>query len=163
MNNTQKKESSFTQRQQLFTLCRFLAARTTYRGLLLLLSVTGLFLTVVGRTQFAPYGIALVCLLLPSFLNDAVKQDKEKENSDISLSALYKRYHYSPVMYTSYRITITLCLLLLFVWHKVQSVPFTLFGISVPLLYLALGLASSAILSRILLFVFHRRLMSGTM
>lgn len=163
MNRTEKNDSSFMQRQQLFILCRFLAVRISYRFMLLLLSCSGLLLTTLGRTQFAPYGIALVGLLLPSFLSDAVKQSKEKENSDIPLSALYKRYHYSPVMYTSYRITLTLCMLLLFVWHKVQTIPISLFGISVPLLYLALALVLSPVLSRILFLIFHRRLMSGTL
>lgn len=163
MNRSEKNASASAHRQQLFTLCRFLAVRISYRFLLLLLSSTGLFLTVLGRTQFAPYGIALLCLLLPSFLNDAVKQDTEKENSDVSLSDLYKRHHYSPVMFTSYRITVTLCMLLLLAWHKLQATPLTLFGISVPLLYLVLSLALSPILSRVLFFRFHRRLMNGTM
>ncbi len=163
MNRTEKNDSSATQRHQLFTLCRFLATRISYRFMLLLLSCSGLFLTASGRTQFAPYGIALVTLLLPSFLSDSVQQSKEKENSDIPLSALYKRYHYSPVLYTSYRIALTLCMLLLFVWHKVQTTPFTLFGISVPLLCLALALVLSPVLSRILFLLFHRRLMSGTL
>lgn len=163
MNDSEKNNFASAQRQQLFTLCRFLSVRISYRFMLLLLSSTGIFLTALRRTQFAPYGIALVCLLLPSFLSDSIKAKKEKENSDIPLSALYKRYHYSPVMFTSYRITGTLCMLLLFVWHTLQTPPLTLFGISVPLLYLVLSLALSPILSRVLFFVLHRRLMSGTM
>lgn len=161
MNQTEIKESALYQRQQLLTLCRFLSVRISYRFLLLLLSCSGILLTLLKRAQFAPYGIALVGLLLPTFLSDSIKQAKEQENSDAPLSALYKRHHYSPVMYTSYRITLTLCMLLLFVWHKVQATPFTLFGISVPLLYLALVLVLSPVLSRILFLVFHRRLMSG--
>lgn len=163
MSFSETNDTASTQRRQLLSLCRFLAMRITYRLMLLLLSATGLLLTIFGRTQFAPYGIALVCLLLPSFLSDPEKQQKEKENDDILLPALYKRYLYSPVMYTSYRITVTLCMLLLFVWHAVQVTPFTLFGISVPLLYVALCLALSVLLGRILYLFFHRRLMSGTL
>lgn len=163
MNHFPKNESASAQRQQLLLLCRFLAVRMSYRFMLLLLCATGILLTVLQRTQFAPYGIALLCLLLPSFLNDSVKHSKQKENSDAPLSALCKRYHYSPALYTSYRITSTLCMLLLFAWHKIQNSGLTLLGISVPLLYLALYLALCPILSRILFCVFHHRLMNGTM
>lgn len=163
MRFSETNNTASAQHRQLLTLCRFLGMRVTYRLMLLLLSGTGLLLTLLGRTQFAPYGIALVCLLLPSFLSDAVEKQKEKENDDILLPALYKRYRYSPVMYTSYRITVTLCMLLLFVWHAVQTTPFTLFGISVPLLYVALCLGLSALLGRILYLFLHHRLMSGTL
>lgn len=163
MSFPESNDTASAQRRQLLTLCRFLGMRITYRLMLLLLSCTGVLLTLLGRTQFAPYGIALVCLLLPSFLSDAGKDQKEKENNDILLSALYKRYRYSPVMYTSYRITVTLCMLLLFVWHRVQVTPVKLFGISVPLLFVALCLGLSALLGRILYLIFHRRLMSGAL
>lgn len=163
MNHSEVNDSSSAQRRQLFTLCRFLSVRLSYYFMLLLLSGTGLILTVLRRTLFAPYGIALICLLLPSFLSDAVKKQKEQESRNLPLSALCKRYHYSPVMYSSYRITLTLCVLLLLMWHAVQTTPFTLLGISVPLLYLALGLLLPVILSRLLFLLFHRRLMNGIM
>ncbi len=161
MKDLQTNDSAFQNRRLLFTLCRFIALRLSHRFMIALSSFTGLFLTVFGRTQFAPYGIALICLILPIFLSDSVKAQKETENNDTALSVLYKRYHYSPVMVTAYRITLLLCMLLLFVWHKVQTPALTLLGISLPLLYLALALALAPILSRLLFFFFHRRLMSG--
>lgn len=163
MKNSQTNDAAFQNRRLLFNLCRFLALRISYRFMLFLLTVTGLFLTVLSRTLFAPYGIALLCLLLPVFLSDSVKAQKETENSDTPLSVLYKRYHYSPVMLTTYRITLLLCMLLLFVWHKVQTLPILLFGISLPLLYLAFALALTPVLSRLLFFFFHRRLMNGSL
>ena len=163
MNESRKNDASATQRRQLFALCRFLSARSSYRFLLVLMTATGILLTAFQRTQFAPYGIALLCLILPSFLQGSVKDSTQKENSDTHMTELYKRYHYSPVLFTSYRITLLLCLLLLLVWHRVQQTPLTLFGISVPLLYLALFLALYPILSRVLFFLFHHRLMNGTM
>lgn len=161
MTHSEQNDTASAQRDRLFTLCRFLGIRLSYRIMLLLLSGTGLLLTVLGKSQFAPYGIALICLLLPVFLSGAEKEPKEKENSDLALSALFKRYHYSPVMYVSYRITYILCMLLLLIWHLTQATPLTLFGVSVPLLYLALGLALSVVLGRVLFFLFHRRLMNG--
>ena len=161
MTHSEQNDTASAQRDRLFTLCRFLGIRLSYRIMLLLLSGTGLLLTVLGKSQFAPYGIALICLLLPVFLSGAEKEPKEKENSDLALSALFKRYHYSPVMYVSYRITYILCMLLVLIWHLTQATPLTLFGVSVPLLYLALGLALSVVLGRILFFLFHRRLMNG--
>jgi hypothetical protein len=161
MNHTFNSHSE--QRQALFALCRFLSARITYRSMLVLLSVTGLLFTVLGQTQFAPYGIALLCLLLPSFLNDSVKANKKQENREFPLSALYKRYHYSPVAFTTYRITLLLCMLLLLIWHSTQIASSRFLGMSVPLVLLALFLALYPVLSRILLFVFHRRLMNGTL
>ena len=161
MTHSEHNDTASAQRDRLFTLCRFLGIRLSYRIMLLLLSGTGLLLTVLGKSQFAPYGIALICLLLPVFLSGAEKEPKEKENSDLALSALFKRYHYSPVMYVSYRITYILCMLLVLIWHLTQATPLTLFGVSVPLLYLALGLALSVVLGRVLFFLFHRRLMNG--
>ncbi|MBR6537212.1 MAG: hypothetical protein IKT67_08425 [Lachnospiraceae bacterium] len=161
MTHSEQNDTASAQRDRLFTLCRFLGIRLSYRIMLLLLSGTGLLLTVLEKSQFAPYGIALICLLLPVFLSGAEKEPKEKENSDLALSALFKRYHYSPVMYVSYRITYILCMLLLLIWHLTQATPLTLFGVSVPLLYLALGLALSVVLGRVLFFLFHRRLMNG--
>ncbi len=161
MNDTENTPSATEQRQRLHTLCRFLSARLCYRFMLILLSVTGLFFTLLGRSQFAPYGIALVCLILPAFLTGSSPENTKKENSEYPLSGLYRRYHYSPSVFTAYRISLLLGMLLLFAWHKVQSVPVTLCGISVALLYLALSLALYPILSRILYFIFHRRLMSG--
>lgn len=161
MAHSEANDTATAQRDRLLTLCRFLGIRLSHRIMLLLLTGTGLLLTILGKTQFAPYGIALICLLLPVFLSGAVKEPKEKENSDLALSALYKRYHYSPVMHSSYRITYVLCMLLMLVWHLTQATPLTLLGISVPLLYLALFPALSVILGRVLFFLFHRRLMSG--
>ncbi len=161
MNRSEKANLASQQRRQLLTLCRFLSARMSYRFMLLLLTFTGLLLTVLQRTRFAPYGIALICLLLPSFLGDTATRSKQKENSELPLSVLYKRYHYSPILFNAYRITSMLCMLLLFIWHMVENPPFTLFGVSVPLLYLTLCLALYPILSRILFLVLHRRLMDG--
>ena len=163
MNDSHKTDASATQRQLLFALCRFLSARFSYRFMLLLTATTGVFLTLLGRTQFAPYGIALLCLILPSFLQDSVINRTQKENSDTLMSALYKRYHYSPVLFTTYRITLLLCALLLFTWHRILQVPLTLFNISIPLLYLVLCLALYPVLSRVFFFLLHRRLMNGSM
>ena len=161
MNNIQNLTAATKQRQRLFSLCRFLSVRICYRIMLLLLSVTGLFYTLLGQSLFAPYGIALVCLILPAFLSGSSYEDAKKENSDAPLSGLYRRYHYSPAFFTAYRIALILCALLLLVWHKVQSPPITLCGASLPLLYLVISLALYPILSRILCFIFHRRLMNG--
>ena len=161
MNNGKISSSVHTQRQSLLILCRFLAMRISYRIMIILLSATGLFLSLRQTTLFAPYGIALVCLILPAFLGDSVP--KKKENSDTPFSALYKRYHYSPVTFVTNRITLLLCMLLLLAWHMLQHSPITLFGMSLPLFYLALCLILCPVLSRILFFIFHRRLMNGTM
>lgn len=164
MNHFKKSNLASEQRRQLLTLCRFLSVRISYRFMLLLLVFTGLFLTVLQQTLFAPYGIALVCLLLPSFLNGSSSAlTKQKENSEIPLSVLYKRYHYSPVQFTVHRITLILCMLLLLIWHMVQTHPLILFGVSVPLLYLILCLALYPVLSRVLFLILHHRLMNGTM
>ena len=161
MNDTENLASSYEQRQSLSVLCRFLSVRICCRFIPLLLSVTGVFLTLSGRSQFAPYGIALVCLVLPVFLTSSARENTKKENSDFPLSGLYRRYHYSPSYYSSYRITLILCMLLLLVWYKTQHLPVTLCGISVPLLYLAVNLALYPLLSRILYLIFHHRLMNG--
>lgn len=163
MSTDKKTTASTTEKQQLLLLCRFLALRLSYRFMLLLLSVTGVVLTLLRQTQFAPYGIALICLLLPSFLSDPIQSRTKKENSDLPLSVLFRRYHYSPSTFTGYRITLSLCMLLLLVWHKVRTTPLILFGASLPLLYLALCLALSTLLSRVLFFFFHHRLMNGTL
>lgn len=154
--------SEQTTDRSLSILCRFLAARFFYRFLLLLLFGTGIVLSLCQKSQFAPYGIALVCLLLPLYMNSASEQAK-KENSDSALSVLYKRYHYSPASFLSYRRMQSLCILLLFVWHGIQSPALTLFRIPLPLLYAVILLAGYPLLSRVLTFMFHRRLMNGTM
>ncbi len=161
MNDTVNTPSASEQRQRLHALCRFLSARICYRLMLILLSATGLILTVLGQSQFAPYVIALVCLILPSFLTGPSRENTKKENSEFPLSGLYRRYHYSPSAFTAYRISMLFCMLLLFVWHKVQATPITVCAISVPLLFLAINLFLYPILSRILYFIFHRRLMNG--
>ncbi len=148
--------------RSLSTLCRFLAARLCYRFALLLLFGTGIVLSLCQKSQFAPYGIALLCLLLPLYINSSSEQTK-KENSDSALSVMYKRYHYSPVAFLSYRRMQSLCVLLLIVWHSLQTPEVTVFRISLPLLYAAILLAGYPILSRVLTFIFHRRLMNGTM
>lgn len=61
-------QDSKKHRQALLFLCRFLALRLLHKVMLVLLSVTGLVLSFLDRTQFAPYGIAILCLLLPSFI-----------------------------------------------------------------------------------------------
>lgn len=154
---------SVSQKQALRILCRFLSVRFSYRFLLLLLFATGIILTATGNTLFAPYGISLLCLILPSFLNDTVEARTKKENSDFPLSSLYKRYHYSPITYSCYRISLYLGMLLLPVWHKIQSPELSLFGISLPLLYLALFLALVPVLGYGLYFFFHHKLMNGTL
>lgn len=163
MNPFDNTDSSAKKRQSLRILCRFLALRITYYTMLVLLAVTGVLLTARKLSQFAPYGIAFFCLLLPSFLNDSLEKKAKKENSDFPLSFLYKRYHYSPVSYLAYRICLTAGILLLFAWHLVQAVPVTVFGVSVPLLYLSLCLLLPLVLSRILFLLFHHRLMNGTL
>ncbi len=160
--NTQKTQPQ-ENRQQLLLLCRFLAASISCRIMLILLTGTGILFTLLHKTQFSPYGIALICLLLPSFLNGSAPSGTEKENSDRPLSVLFCRYHYSLSAFRGYRITLFVCMLLLAVWHKIQTPPLTLLGASLPLLYLALCLALSTILGRILFFLFHRRLMNGTL
>ena len=162
MTEQEKTLSGHDAGQSLSTLCRFLAARLCYRFSLLLLFGTGILLSLCHRSQFAPYGIALLCLLLPLYINSAAEQTK-KENSDSALSVLYKRYHYSPVSFSNYRHMQSLCILLLIVWHGLQSPAVTLGRISLPLLYAAILLAGYPLLSRVLTFIFHRRLMNGTM
>lgn len=162
MKTNSTTPSSVSGRQSLFLLCRFLSARFSYRFLLILLSATSVILSVTGYTQFAPYGISLLCLLLPSFLNPSETKQK-KENNDTALSVLYQRYHYSPTAFSGYRITLAIGMLLLLVWHKVQNPVVSVFGMSLPLLYLVLCLAMYPLVSRILLFRFHRRLMNGIM
>lgn len=161
MNDTKNNTSPSEQRHRLSVLCRFLSARFCYRFMLLLLSATGLHLSLSHNAQFAPYGIALVCLILPIFLTGSSRETEKKENSDLPLSVLYRRYHYSPSDFTAYRITLMLCMLLLLIWHMVQSAPVSLWGVSVALLYLSLALALYPLLSRILYLIFHRRLMNG--
>ncbi len=154
--------SEHTADRSLSILCRFLAARIFYRFSVLLLFATGLILSLFSIHLFAPYCIALLCLLLPLFVTEPSEEQKN-ENSDSALSVLYKRYHYSPVSFLNYRRMQSLCILLLIVWHSLQSPAITLFRISLPLLYAAILLAGYPILSRILTFIFHRRLMNGTM
>ncbi|MBQ8548369.1 MAG: hypothetical protein IJ427_07690 [Lachnospiraceae bacterium] len=161
MNDTENLPTAAEQRQHLLVLCRFLSAHICHRFMFILLSVTGLFFTLSGHSQFAPYGIALVCLILPTFLTGSSHKTQEKENGDSPLSVLYRRYHYSPSDFHAYRISLLLGMLLLFAWHQIQTAPVAICGISVALLYLAVNLALYPILSRILYIIFHHRLMSG--
>jgi len=160
MNDIKHTPATYEQRQRLLALCRFLSVCFCYRFTLVLLAVTGLCFTLCGHSQFAPYGTALVCLILPVFLSGSQKNTK-KENNDSPLSVLYRRYRYSPSVFSAYRISLLLCTLLLFVWHMVQPDPVTLFGISVALLYAVVTLALYPILSRVFYLLFHHRLMTG--
>lgn len=162
MNNL-KIPKTLSQKQALRIFCRFLSLRYSYYTLLILMSGTGIVLSLTGRTFFAPYGIALVCLLLPSFLNGSANEHTKKENRDLPFSSLFRRYHYSPVLFSSYRISLLLGMFLLFVWHIIQAPALTLCGISLPLLYLAFFLALSPVLAYIIFLVFHQRLMDGTL
>lgn len=162
MKTIHKTHESVSDRQSLLLLCRFLTARFSYRLFILLHTVTGLLFSVTGQSRFAPYGIALVCLLLPSFLNLSDTTSK-KENNATALSILYQRYHYSPVAFSGYRISLLSGMFLLLAWHMLQKTVLSLFGVSLPLLYLVLFLALYPLLSRVLFFFFHRRLMNGIM
>ncbi len=161
MKTQQQLQSSGNTRQLLLTLCRFLAARLVYRFMLLLLSGTGILFSVLGRTQFAPYGICVVCLLLPSFLQDSLEKRTKQENNDSPLLYLYKRYRYSPVLFSCYRISLTLCAVLLLIWYLLQPGILKLFGLSVPLLCTVLCLALYPLVSRGLFLWFHHRMMNG--
>jgi len=149
-------------RQALLLLCRFLTLRLLHKIMLVLLSATGLVLSLLDRTQFAPYGIAVICLLLPSFLCGA-SSHTEKKDGDAPLSDLYHRYRCSPVAFSSYRITFLLCSLLLLFWHFLQNTPLLLLGASLPLIYLAINLALYPLVSRLLFWYCHRRLMDGNL
>lgn len=161
MNDTTKNSSASGQRQSLFTLCRFLSARFCYRFMIILSAAVGVLLTLCGQSLFAPYGISLVCLILPSFLSGSSANDAKKENNDNPLSVLYKRYHYSLSSFHAYRISLLLGMVLQLAWYITQKTPLTLWGVSVPLLFLAVNLFLYPILSRILFLILHRRLMNG--
>lgn len=155
--------SGKAERRALLTLCRFLAFRLSYRFTLLLLTACGIFLSLMGKTYFAPYGIALIGLLLPSFLGGVSTDSTKKENTDVPLSFLYQRHHYSPSMHFCYRCSLLLCALLLLFWHLLQHPALSLCGLSLPLLCLVLSLAAPILLSRLLFLYFHRRLMDGVL
>ncbi|MGN1084405.1 MAG: hypothetical protein ACI4QX_05345 [Lachnospiraceae bacterium] len=161
MEPTESAHNSKKQQQVLLALCRFLSLRLLHGFMLILLFATGCTLSLLNRSQFAPYGIAVVCLILPSFISGSSGNPSKKENSDMPLATLCNRYHYSPVFVFSYRVSFLLCSLLLFFWHLIQNPVLSLWGISLPLLYLAVNLALYPILSRCLFWHFHRRLMSG--
>lgn len=148
------------QRQALLFLCRFLTLRLLHKIMLVLLSVTGLVLSLLDRTQFAPYGIAVLCLLLPSFICGA-SSDTGNRDSDAPLSGLYDRYHCSPSAFFSYHITFLLCSLLLLFWHFLQHTPLLVLGASLPLIYLAINLGLYPVMSLFLFWYCHRRLMDG--
>lgn len=150
------------QRQALFLLCRFLTLRLLHKIMLVLLFSTGLVLSFSDRTQFAPYGIAVICLLLPSFICGA-SSDTEKKGGDAPLSSLYHRYRCSHAAFFSYHITFLLCSLLLLCWHFLQKTPLLLLGASLPLIYLALNLAFYPLVSYVLFWYCHRRLMDGSL
>lgn len=168
MKTTTKKRTAVchfakAERRALLTLCRFLASRLSYRFTLLLLTACGIFLTLMGKTYFAPYGIALIGLLLPSFLGGASTDSTKKENTDAPLSFLYQRHHYSPSMHFCYRCSFLLCALLLLFWHLLQHPTLSFCGLSLPLLCLVLSLAAPVLLNHLLFLYFHRRLMDGAL
>lgn len=163
MEPEESTQNTKEQRQVLLILCRYLSLRLLHRFMLILLSVTGILLSLINRPLFAPYGIAVLCLILPPFISGSYTSDSKKENGDTPLSVLYDRYHYSPIALLSYRVSFLLCSLLLFFWHFLQNPELLLFGISLPLLYLAVNLASYPIASRLLFRYFHHRLMSGSL
>ncbi len=152
-------QDSKKQRQALLFLCRFLALRLLHKVMLVLLSVTGLILSLLDRTQFAPYGIAILCLLLPSFICGS-SSGTEKKGGDAPLSDLYDQYHCSPVAFFSYRITFLLCSFLLLFWHFLPNTPLLLRA-SLPLIYLAINLGFYPVTSLFLFWYCHRRLMDG--
>ena len=161
MNDTTPKQNAKLLRQSLLFLCRLISLRILHRGMVLFLLVTGVLLSLSGATQFAPYGIAIFYLLLPSFLQNAPTKHKEKENHDSPLSFLYEKYHYSPSSFFCYRIAFLLCSVLLFCWWLSLRTPLLFGGLSLPLLCLAIYLALYPLLSRILFFYFHWKLMNG--
>ncbi|MBQ9768549.1 MAG: hypothetical protein IJW37_10645 [Lachnospiraceae bacterium] len=161
MNENDRTRNSNNQRQILLSLCRLIALRQLHKGTVLLLFATGLLLSFLGHSQFAPYGIALIYLLLPTFIQNSAQENTKKENSDSPLALLCGKYHYSLSAFFSYRISFLACSILLFCWHMVLKTPLTLGNISLPLLYLAFHLALYPILARIRFLQFHRRLMDG--
>lgn len=163
MEPEESTQNTKEQRQALLILCRFLSLRLLHRFMLILLSATGILLSLMNRPQFAPYGIAVLCLVLPPFINGSYANGPEKENSAAPLSVLYGRYRYSPAAFLSYRISFLLCSLLLFFWHFLQKPEFLLSGISLPLLYLAVVLAFYPVAGRLLFLYFHHRLMNGSL
>lgn len=149
-----------TLRLELISICRFLSLRLTLYMLDLFLFVSGLLFSLNKDPQFTPYSIALITALIPFFL-DAKIPEKEKKNSSSDLSVLSDRCCYSPISAFHHRIAYYSCCVLLLIWHLLQKIPIEFCGISLPLLFLALGLAVYPICTYILYLFFHHRLMSG--
>jgi len=160
MNDTEYKDNPIYQRQILLSLCRLISLRLLHKGTILLLFATGALLSLLGKSQFAPYGIALIYLLLPTFIGNSTQETAKKENS-APLAYLCGKYHYSPSAFFSYRISFLLCSALLFCWHISLRTPLQLGRISLPLFYLAIHLALYPILSRLFFLLLHRKLMDG--
>ena len=75
------------QKQMLLALCRFLTLRSLRTIGVSVLFGIGFLLSLTGHSQFAPYGIAMLYLLLPVFLEGNAPTQK-KENKDTVLSSL---------------------------------------------------------------------------
>lgn len=163
MEPEESTQNTKEQRQALLLLCRFLSLRLLHRFMLILLSATGILLSLLARPQFAPYGIAVICLILPPFISGSYTNGSKKENGSTPLSVLYDRYHYSPIAFLSYRVSFLLCSLLLFCWSFLQNSELLLFSIPLPLLYLAVNFAFYPIASQLLFRYFHHRLMNGSL
>ena len=161
MNENKLTQISNNPRQVLLSLCRLIALRMLHKAAVLLLFGTGIFLSLTDHAQFAPYGIALIHLLLPTFIDNATPKNAKKENSASPLALLCGKYHYSLSAFFSYRISFLVCSLLLFCWHFLSNTSLMAGRLSVPLLYLALHLALYPILSRIRFLRLHRKLMDG--
>lgn len=163
MEPEESTQNTKEQRQALLLLCRFLSLRLLHRIMLILLSATGILLSLIARPQFAPYGIAVICLILPPFISGSYTDSSKKESGNTPLSVLYDRYRYSPIALLSYRVSFLLCSLLLFLWYFLQNSGLLLCGIPLPLLYFAFNLAFYPIASRLLFRYFHHRLMNGSL
>ena len=157
----QKNTETRQQKQLLFSLCRFLTLRAIRRISVGVLFGIGILLSFLGERRFAPYGTAMLCLLLPVFLEGNASAQK-KENKDTVLSSLCTRYHSSLFSMFCYRISYLLCSFLLLFWHILTPtlLPFA-GGLSLPLLLLVINLAAYPIASRILFCYFHNKLMAG--
>lgn len=149
------------QKQMLLALCRFLTLRTIRTIGVSVLFGIGLLLSLTGHSQFAPYGIAMLYLLLPVFLEGNAPAQK-KENKDTVLSSLCTKYHYSLFSALYYRISYLLCAFLLLAWHLLSPMPLSFaLELPLPLLLLASLLAAYPVASRILYLRLHKKLMDG--
>lgn len=160
MKSNHTKEAA-AQKLQLLSLCRFLSLRVFHTVFVILLFSCGMILSLINCHTFAPYGIAAVYLLLPSFIGNSFSSNTKKENNDTPLCILCSKYHYSPISLFSYRTSHFLCSLLLFCWHITQGKYYFTNRFSLPLLLFLLNLSGHIIVSRILYRHFHHKLMLG--